>query len=511
MFEFNSAEIYELSSYPLLTPDVVRKYFYRWNMEILVFNSCLTPKLIEEFIRAKRIDLKCLSSHPNLTARLIIKYCLLSDNPYEWSLFNISQHPKLKLPILKRLFKSNVRLDKVGLSMNPNLTLQFVLNHYFENNKVRWDLTKLDYSRLLDKEQLKYYFIDTTLGWKLFDKNYIDWKGLLTLEMFEKHWDVNKLNKFDLNVLLKNNLYTSQFAEQYKYIIPLQGSIWSRIILTEEFIEQHWELFIQRKQYIKSQFNIQYVVLTTDMIDNFVARNNIFKCYNSKLDLRELSKNPTLSYNMIKKYVDCSNDWDLGAILNNPNMTSDLLEKLIQDHDSNCNMLFCSYSRYKEEISKSHLLTSDIVNRYLKERHFDLWDFSSLSSNNKIEGWLIAKYWTRGIWHRSQLLKNPNTPIKIRKRCEKDQFTINIDWNEIVQDDYIEHTYNSIFVDVNEFKKYHYKNYISEQTEINKFKFKDVLDSIYLCPHKRQGQFKHHYHRGYGFKLLSKSMSSYCN
>lgn len=374
--------IEKLSSHPHLTIEIIDKYFDKWKMRDIVFNPSLSSKLIEKYILINKINLKELSKHPNLTIDIFEKYVF--PNMSSWNMYHISKHPKMTLSLIKSCFDRNIKLDRTGLIQNPNLTFEFLINNY---NKKYWNLNHANYHKLINEDVFKEYFLDSDIGWKIVDKDKIP-KHLLTEEILIKYYNLNEeqLYKRHLENLIISGNYTAELAEKNKHIIPIVDEIWSEIILTEEIIDKYW--------------------------DN--------KDKDVYLDKNSLSRNETLTTKMIDKYLLDKDGFSSDYLCDNPNMTSELVDKYINHHMKTCKG-HCQYNRDHnlETISQCDLITSEMIDKYLEDDMLKHWDMRALSSNEKIEGWLIAKHWHRNIWDTLWLEDNLNTPMYIRKECSR--------------------------------------------------------------------------------------------
>ena len=105
------------ASNPALTPELIDKYFEKFDKTIISVNPALTPKLIEKYM--SKLDVWYLCINPSFTLRLIDKYKAVENHNYSWE--RLSQNPNINTQLIRTALHAGLPLDNWLLSQNPAL------------------------------------------------------------------------------------------------------------------------------------------------------------------------------------------------------------------------------------------------------------------------------------------------------------------------------------------------------------------------------------------------------
>lgn len=318
-----------ISKNPLITMDLIKKMGNNlregengFNWEELSQNSGITMEIICEYID-KPWDFSCVSINPNLTIEMIQKF------PYQkWNWEYISRNPAFKMDTIE----SNLDLpwNWEAISRNPNLTPEFIEKYFREFT-----------------EQGSAY------------SNY-GFCEKINLDMVEKNLELN----WNWRGISANSGLTIPFIRKYRNYENGNGPHWSVISISYKL---DWGI-ISKNPVITFEIMQENDDLPWDY--NGFSQNPNLKIDNVKNNMSYGWNWHTISNNVGISEEDIENNpnlpWDYSWVINNPNVSIEFLEKHIDKLDS-------------RDLSKCPKLTFDFIKKYHNDR--SKIDFSLLSTN----------------------------------------------------------------------------------------------------------------------------------
>lgn len=300
----------------------------QWWADALLKNPNMTLEYIDSHPKLQSNDLyygSALSQNPNLTIDYILKnphvwwnWSWISCNPgitpidnVDWpnsltGIKNSSQRITMK-DVNNNL---NLRWDYSNMQRNPNLTIDFILEHYDEKKDFWTDLGQTKNITLEHFEQ----YPDIFNNYKIMSRN-----PNLTLDFVFNHPDdLDNRNIWDWNEIAKNPNITIQDVK--KYPVLLEQYWFMRYFstnpnMTTEFINQHPEV----------DWDYSYISSNPNITIDYVL-NNLEKNWN----WHALSANPSIDINCFEVWSHCIGYLERSRngiravqpwIVNNPNLT----------------------------------------------------------------------------------------------------------------------------------------------------------------------------------------------
>ena len=355
------------------------------------FKKYLCKYLINLIKNNKITDFKALSRSKYINEFIIDYY---QDNLWDWEWLNentdinIEKYIPFNL-IEKYSYKWNYNL----LSINSNLTIEFILKYPYKNWSIRCLIKNnkiTDFKALSKFKYINYYIIDDypNKPWDwvwLIENTDIYVEKYISLNLIEKYpykwnyWDLsynpNLTEKFilkypyknwNIEYLIDNNKITDfKVLSKFKYINQY---------IINKYPNKLWD-----QKWINENFNYTYTLnLTEEFILKHPNKNwNIKYLIKNKItDFKSLSKFKNINNNIINKYPNKPWDWDW--LIQNTNISVekyiplDLIEKY-------------PYKWNYHILSENPNITKEFILKYLNK----CWDISMLIKNNKINDFKI--------------------------------------------------------------------------------------------------------------------------
>ena len=309
--------------------NLIKKYPYKWNYQILNYN----PNITEEFILKyphqnwdiiylieynKIIDFKSLSKFKYINQCIINKYPDKSWD-WEWLIENTDINVK-KYISLKLLKKYSCKWDYNTLHKNLKITEKFILNHPYQH----WDIIKLIRNKKITdfKSLSKFKYMQQNVINKYPSRQW-DWEWLIEntdINIVEYYISFNLIEKYSYKwnyYLLSRNLnLTENFILKYphqnwniEYLIKINKitdfkSLSKFKYMTNYIIDE----------YPNNPWDWGWLIENTNInVEKYIPFNLIEK-YLYKWDYKYLSYNPNLTEDFILKYL--YKNWDIKYLIN---------------------------------------------------------------------------------------------------------------------------------------------------------------------------------------------------
>lgn len=344
--------------------------------------------LIETYGPARMSHWKAISANPNLTVEMIEEYYLCRKVLLlDWD--EISGNKAITMEIVKAhpLWPWTVK----GLSMNPNLTVDFVK----ENSRENWNWESISDNDKIVMELIE-LFPDKDWNWYQ-----ISWCENLTIDFVKKHidkpWDWENLSynddfatpeivetnlemPWDWTGLTGNINFTMEYIDSH-LDFPWD---WDQVVLKEnmtaKFFKKHIHKITEHDYEIQlfeegPESSINELMTLIKEIPNLnvnwwsFSRLLPIHLIESNMhlpwDWEAVSRNPNLTPAFIEKHVDTLN-WDWYVLSENPAVTMDFVETHQGEH----------YRWDWDSLSKNPSITFDFI-----QKHSEKLDFEELSKN----------------------------------------------------------------------------------------------------------------------------------
>lgn len=256
----------ELSSNPNLTSEMIIKYWGKWNIGILSFNTCLTREIITKYwkVNCNEItwNLRYLFTNPKLTEE-VLEENIHKFNYSDWNILSLYYRVSLKL-----VDKYKDYISFKLLSTNTHLTREIIDKYYdlFDMKElVKNPCFTLDMLNQIDLKEYRYE---------------IYMNPNMDLELFDKIYKVGILNKIEIR-----NIHPD-IIDKYKEEIEI-----SKYILNENL----------------NRTTVEYICSKIKKYDNISA---LLSCHKS------------LTCDLMIKY---SHILCVSRYVNNPNLTSEMI------------------------------------------------------------------------------------------------------------------------------------------------------------------------------------------
>ena len=324
-----------ISSSKHITPDmIINNPDLLWDWENgISHNPNLTKELIDAFPNKPWDWENGISGNTNLTKEIIDAY---PDKPWDWKL--ISRF--MKMEELTKLFGKPLRNDYLGC--NSNLSIDFIKKYdlFIKENTDRylyyWDTYKNANITMKDMTDNPDIFRLNRL-----DLNQIEWLIMnpnLTLEIFDKYIISNpNFNDFHhWRDMSSNTNLTSEILTKYINANWDWKKLSKHPCLTFEIVyknpEKPWDWY-----QLSKHPNISWICI----------KNTLHKDWIFHWDWCGISDNPNITWNIVKNNLDL--DWQWHYLIQHPNITWDIIKNnpnydwpynnIINNPNCNCDVI----------------------------------------------------------------------------------------------------------------------------------------------------------------------------
>lgn len=342
-----------------------------WNWERLSANPNITLEYIDKHPTSDKYRWNWLgiSSNPNITIEFVEKY--YNSNKYRWDWGELSHY----LPITLKIFEKYISSwNYFRLSHNCSITIEIISKY----KSLGWDWEVISCNPNITMKIVEEYK-NLPWSWEAFS-----WNPNITMDFIKKHPENNKIT-YNYNYISCNPGITMDIVESYRDEVDMQyrnnelSVIWDwdglseNPNLTSEFIIKYSD----KLNWMKLLYN---KALKLDVIENLMNSE-----LRHKLNFDKLSRNPNITIEFVEKYYDgimCIYFWDWAALSFYLKLTDELIEKY-KDKLSICNL------------SYNPSVTLELVEKYLygfeKNKIGECWNWNALSHNlfsrNKLRLW----------------------------------------------------------------------------------------------------------------------------
>ncbi len=349
------------SENPSITRGFIERHIGKpWDwMCLSEIKSVVSESFVEKYIdKPWRWGNYGISCNPSITCRFIERHI---DKPWYWGFDAISANPHITPEFIEKHIDEYWWWGSGGLSENPSITLEFIDKHIDKDWDWDWGLG-CNYKSLSSNLIITPEFID-----KHIDKDWSWWRlsanPSITPEFVEKHFDKDWhwFHGFDKN--------PSITPETFIKISKLKYESKSLTFGADSLIS-HASFCFYNKSTPTTPESIK------ECIDKTLPLVNIF--------------DPTITFEIIKKYTDENWTWDANFLSCETSITPEFIEKHI---DKNWNWGY-------KGISMNKSITPKFIEKYIDKPWW--WGgYCGLAHNPSITPEFVEKYankrWDRGI------------------------------------------------------------------------------------------------------------------